>query len=334
MPTIPGHGGSTWSSDKRYSAKVLAEDVRALVVALDLYTRPAAVVGVGVGAAVALTFTLANPGLVGALSLLEFALPELRNLSQQSAEEGQSTSPAWWSGYPGQGAVFQGVAELAALLGHPLATLGPLDAQKLAGFMLRLQPASGHAEPGGASTRGDADEEAARQGIQAFLRGGNRRPASAAAAAWAAMPVNLLLRPQSVPPRFSLAADPGWRFHFDPEWTWRRLPGLRAHLQVLVGASSGWVTEAQCRAMAGAVCDPPAPVAVSALPGLSHCVLPDAAPLIAKNLLAFLEGPAIAALQRPREPAQRRPETLGLRPLPEYQTLEEAKKVPLFIIQG
>ena len=59
-----GHGDSTWSSDCRYNAEVMSDDIKGFIVELDLYTRPIGVVGCGVGAAVALQLAQRCPELV------------------------------------------------------------------------------------------------------------------------------------------------------------------------------------------------------------------------------------------------------------------------------
>ncbi|KAL4434201.1 hypothetical protein ABPG75_000642 [Micractinium tetrahymenae] len=74
-PDLRGHGESGRSLDGRYSAEALAEDVKALIVALDLYVAPLAVVGCGMGAAAGLALAQASPFLVGALLAAEFTLP-------------------------------------------------------------------------------------------------------------------------------------------------------------------------------------------------------------------------------------------------------------------
>lgn len=76
MPALcTGHGDSGRSLDGRYSAEALAEDVKAFIVALDLYVAPVALVGCGVGAAAALALAQSSAFLAGAVLAAEFALP-------------------------------------------------------------------------------------------------------------------------------------------------------------------------------------------------------------------------------------------------------------------
>ncbi|PRW58774.1 alpha beta hydrolase [Chlorella sorokiniana] len=79
-PDLRGHGESGRSLDCRYGAASLAEDVKALIVALDLYVAPVALVGCGMGAATALVLAQQNPFLAGAVlaSALLAGLPALR----------------------------------------------------------------------------------------------------------------------------------------------------------------------------------------------------------------------------------------------------------------
>eukprot|EP00958_Prasinococcus_capsulatus_P002988 scaffold266_cov391-Prasinococcus_capsulatus_cf.AAC.40 len=77
-PDLRGHGGSSAPSAgggarARYSLRLMAEDLLAWVLELDLYARPFALVGHGLGAAVALRFAAAYPQLVGVLGLVELA---------------------------------------------------------------------------------------------------------------------------------------------------------------------------------------------------------------------------------------------------------------------
>eukprot|EP00951_Prasinocladus_malaysianus_P007895 scaffold56872_cov43-Prasinocladus_malaysianus.AAC.1 len=70
---LRGHGASTRSSDGNYSPGHLAADIESFILELDLYVRPVALVGVGLGAATALSLAAAAPRLVGALMLMEFS---------------------------------------------------------------------------------------------------------------------------------------------------------------------------------------------------------------------------------------------------------------------
>lgn len=376
-PAAPatGHGDSTWSSDRRYSLPVLAEDVLAFITALDLYTRPLALVGVGVGGAVALAVAQQRPRLVGALAVVEFAPPIFEETGSakdgkmpeqleddrrggapvedgpgcsksyepgyrspatrlpawqrsRAGEAAASSTPAnisasllsapWWGGYPGQGARFEGLVQLAALLGHPLSALGPHDAASCVAWMAAMRE--------GGST---AEAEAARTNLQRTLTT-PRAAVAAAAASWTAVRLPPGAQPEELAANalagpLDLRADPAWLFHFDPGAVLRRMPAVTAHLAVMVGARSGWVSGGEGAALARAA-TAAAAAGVVTLPGMGHRALPDGARALTAALQDFLEGPAMAALQR-GSAVGRRPEVLGLKTLPRFDTLQDAQKV-------
>lgn len=72
-PDMRGHGSSERSADGRYDLGTLAADLKSFIVDLDLYVRPISLVGIGVGAAVALRVAAACPRLIGAVAAVEFA---------------------------------------------------------------------------------------------------------------------------------------------------------------------------------------------------------------------------------------------------------------------
>ncbi|KAL6781613.1 hypothetical protein ACKKBF_B08730 [Auxenochlorella protothecoides x Auxenochlorella symbiontica] len=369
-----GHGDSTWSSDRRYSLPVLAEDVLAFITALDLYTRPLALVGVGVGGAVAMAVAQQRPRLVGALAVVEFAPPIFEETGSakdgkmpeqleddrrggapvedgpgcsksyepgyrspatrlpawqrsRAGEAAASSTPAnisasllsapWWGGYPGQGARFEGLVQLAALLGHPLSALGPHDAASCVAWMAAMRE--------GGST---AEAEAARTNLQRTLTT-PRAAVAAAAAAWTAVRLPPGAQPEELAANalagpLDLRADPAWLFHFDPGAVLRRMPAVTAHIAVMVGARSGWVSGGEGAALARAA-TAAAAAGVVTLPGMGHRALPDGARALTAALQDFLEGPAMAALQR-GSAVSRRPEVLGLKTLPRFDTLQDAQK--------
>jgi len=130
---LRGHGASSWSSEGRYSADLLAEDIHAFIVAKDLYVRPVAVVGTGIGALTALMLACGASALIGAIACLEFGLPpELTAAAEADtfARRIQTLNSIdvlpWWSFWLGQAAEFMSVAECAAFLSSPLANIGPV----------------------------------------------------------------------------------------------------------------------------------------------------------------------------------------------------------------
>ncbi len=71
-----GHGDSTWSKDQSYGWQALVADLTSFILEQDLYKRPVALAGIGLGAAVALAVAAQHPRLVGALVLVGFT-PEI-----------------------------------------------------------------------------------------------------------------------------------------------------------------------------------------------------------------------------------------------------------------
>ena len=105
-PDLRGHGRSTKSSCGQYDPQSMVADLKDLVLELDLYRQPFALVGVDVGAAIATEFAATFPKLVGVLACVDYnplvSTSRLRHSKVQAA-----------------GAV-GGEEEAAALLASPL----------------------------------------------------------------------------------------------------------------------------------------------------------------------------------------------------------------------
>ncbi|KAK9845193.1 hypothetical protein WJX84_011737 [Apatococcus fuscideae] len=71
-PDMRGHGDSTWSQEQHYNCDALVLDLTSFILEKDLYKRPIGLVGIGLGAAVALAAAAQHPKLVGALVLIGF----------------------------------------------------------------------------------------------------------------------------------------------------------------------------------------------------------------------------------------------------------------------
>eukprot|EP00216_Chloropicon_sp_CCMP2111_P000436 CAMPEP_0198246304 /NCGR_PEP_ID=MMETSP1446-20131203/45903_1 /TAXON_ID=1461542 ORGANISM="Unidentified sp, Strain CCMP2111" /NCGR_SAMPLE_ID=MMETSP1446 /ASSEMBLY_ACC=CAM_ASM_001112 /LENGTH=476 /DNA_ID=CAMNT_0043930623 /DNA_START=100 /DNA_END=1530 /DNA_ORIENTATION=- len=71
-PDLRGHGRSTWSSETLYTPEAMAEDLKDMVLHLDLYASPFAVMGVDIGAACAVEFASKYPKLVGLLACIDY----------------------------------------------------------------------------------------------------------------------------------------------------------------------------------------------------------------------------------------------------------------------
>ena len=89
-PDLRGHGRSTKSSCGQYDPQSMVADLKDLVLELDLYRQPFALVGVDVGAAIATEFAAAFPKLVGVLACVDYnplvSTSRLRHSKVQAAE--------------------------------------------------------------------------------------------------------------------------------------------------------------------------------------------------------------------------------------------------------
>lgn len=422
----PGHGESGRSLGYRYGADALAEDVKALIVALvrrlgchraawasvvapvvrpggvpprlpscrppprppshgppapsmllqDLYVQPVALVGCGMGAAAALVLAQRSPFLAGAVLAGEFALP-VAALQEEAGSAGNGSSngvsagsagpaPAqgckeppqqaaqlsstqlmpWWGFRAGQASAFDSVEQCAALLAHPLANLSP---QLLVPLAQAAQAAAAEAAAG--APAGDAAAPVRQllaqlgrplQGAVASACSLLRVPERGAASRWEEEEEDEGLHPRT---------DPAFLFSFDPAAVLAGLPDLRCHLRLLHGGRGSWVEPADAAAMAAlAAQGGAASASVAQLPSAGHWLAADQPEELLKQIVAFLEGPAIRCFSAPPAgrvagssrsgstspdghgapavgAAVRRPELLDLKPLPQYASLEEAKKV-------
>jgi pimeloyl-ACP methyl ester carboxylesterase len=353
---LRGHGGSSRAAGGRsYRAALLADDVAAFIVAKDLYVRPVAVVGCGMGAVVGLTLAAAAPRLVGALAVVEFGLPPavvaaaaaLRPpcCAYQPAERSQAAAVAapcgkdvsartwssaealpWWSFWVGQGADFASAAECAAFLGSPLPNLGPLS------LLPVCQAAATAAHVGHGAT--PAQQEQRPSLLREVLAGLGRPPAGAARAAACVLqlqaPANAWqdgFPAGDGDDALPLRMDPQFFFDFDLAGLVAGVASLECPLLVAHGTRSAWAPAAHAAALARAA-SAAASVTVEALPRGGHHPATDGPQELVQRVAAFLEGPAVRCFDAPPAGGAggRRPEAMGLRPLPQYATVEEARR--------
>ena len=309
---LRGHGGSTSSLSGHYALHNLVEDVNAFIIAKDLYIRPVAIVGCGIGGAVGLSLAARAPRLVGAVACIDFAIPA-------DVKEGDSREVMpWWSFWLGQGAEFASTSECAAFLMSSLTNVGPVVLPDLL-----------------AAESGDRSEDSVRETKE--ILGSLERPPQAAARNAVAMTRSVTGAASSslfarqflddfptVKPRM----DDKFFFNFNIKALRSEIECLPAHLLFIRGQKSAMVSSTDFQHVAGIAKNPASLSTVELLQTGHHCVS-DASKDVYKALVAFLESDAVNCFSLDEAAtggADRRPETLCLRPLPEYSTIEEAKK--------
>ena len=265
---LRGHGRSARSAGGEYSIDALADDVMALIVELDLYSRPLYVWGHDLGAAAALSLAARAPQLVASVVLSELSL------------NWPADHPLY---FPGQGVTFDRLADPVRFL-------------------------AAHSQWGH----------------------GPRSELDAVAFCAAAC---------------DTASGGGVRFRIDPRWrcagasadAHRRARELRVPALVLRGEHSHRVTGPAARALhaalgagaddGGVVAAADTMHALETVPGGDHweCYHPEGDSV--DFVVAFFERHAGRTRVGAKE--DRLPEVLGLRPLPQYATLEEAKRALL-----
>ena len=293
-----GHGDSSWASKQihAYTAKIMSQDIKAFITAKDLYVRPVALVGCGMGAAIALQLASDNPKLIGSLIVAEFSIHH-SNSERCSHGGGDSRSVApWHSLRVGQGVAFASLEHYAAFLLHPLVNIGPSVYPLLLKKVLR-------------------PDEKDSINVNSL----NRDPRSVVYAA------KCMMRSTGEEqefiddlPSISLKMDPHFCFSYENI----DVGSLGHHLHVLLlhGEKSTWVSDHDLHAMdiQGAI--------IEAVSGGGHWLVSDNSRELGKHITEFLEGCAVNSFEIQGSTDQRRPEILNLKPLPEYATLEEAQR--------
>ena len=330
----------------------------------DLYVAPVALVGCGMGAAVALVLAAHNPYLVGAVVAGEFALPAAAlqqadpstdagaasggNAGKRTGASGIDTAavPAssstllmpWWGFRAGQATAFDSVEQCAAFLAHPLANVSPWALGQLVQAAQAVQAVEA-ADAAAAARLHQLLAQLARplQGAMASACAMLPTQPSAVAGGWQVRGgAGGSLRPRT---------DPTLLFHFDPAALVAGLPSLPCHLLLVHGGRGSWVEPADAAATARLASEgAAASVSVTELRNAGHCLAADQPDQLLAAVVGFLEGPAILFSSCTASPGRgspsrpcagggggaRRPECLDLKPLPEYATLEEARKVRVF----
>lgn len=279
---------------------------------------------------------------------------------QQAAQLSLSSKQLlpWWGFRPGQATVFSSVEQCTACLAHPLANLSPAVVAPLAhaaaAAALAVEDTADDSQQTAAEAAGPVRQLLAQ--LQRPLRGAVasacsllRLPARMSGGGGWGMPF-----PEDEATEVQPRTDPSLLFHFDPAALLAGLPSLRCHLLLLHGGRGSWVAPADAAAMAHiAAQGSTASAAVAELPGAGHYLAADQPDALLRQIVGFLEGPAIrcfnrAALMGASNGAAngsgkgsssggadvRRPEVLDLKPLPQYASLEEAQKVRAGELRG
>lgn len=251
---LRGHGDTGASREGQYTPTAMADDVNGFVMQHDLYTRPVAVVGFGLGAAVGAAFASKYPLLVGALMLVEYSPDAHRDrlaFSYLQAAEFEDDKEA---------------LEFACerVWGHPARK--PMQ-------VMRHQ----------------------RWRLETVGEGPQCRP----------------------------KMDPCFLLQYTPEELYGHLASVRCHVLVVTGADSHVVSEELAKKVYDSL-DQAETRAAARIPKTGHYVMEDN-PLKLRDALLFFVLRHDQALTVQNK-AQRAPEMLGIRPLPQYATVDEALK--------
>lgn len=287
-----GHGDSSWASEGQYTADIMAKDIQAFILAKDLYTRPMAIAGHGIGAVVAITLAYTYPRLIGAVIAVEFGInPELttsKHINCSDPLPSHQVMP-WWSFWSCQDVAYGSVLRLALDCANGLTYIGP-------GWMrcqlLALRGSAGI----------DRDFDVALQ------------------------EASLMVRPAMHPTKhLKLRMDTNFFFEFDVNAMVRGLSTLKSHMLVVYSENSTMTSADNAMALTSVAAKALSQHCVE-IPDVGHCLVTDDSDGLYAEIARFLEGDAVHCFDVVGGKDTRRPEVLGLRPLPEYATVEEAKK--------
>lgn len=293
---LRGHGRSTHS--KVYTCDSMVADVHGFIIEKDLYTRPVCVVGMGVGGVLALALASGSPKLVGAVGMIEMSIVE-----DVCRDNG---SQPWLSRWLGQERkTFGSVHELAGWLHSPLSSLGP----RLARYCVEHDTL-------GPITKDEYFEEWMERAT-----GVNSRCMYVA---------NELLREESTGGfhggGYEQRMDADFEFQFDACRVFDMIKSLTMHVMFAFGEYSTMVSRQDVCALSSR-CVAAASVTVEEIPGRSSMCVRDDPDTACDMIIEYLEDIAMDCFDVPGGDSwSRTPANLGLRPLPQYTTLEEAAK--------
>jgi pimeloyl-ACP methyl ester carboxylesterase len=285
-----GHGRSTHS--KTYSCDVMVKDIHGFIVEKDLYVRPVCLLGMGMGAVIALALAHASPKLVGAVGALEPGV-----LIDNSSEVQDNNQP-WICRWLGQEGMVYGISDLASWLASPLSALGP----RLATYCVEKQPDT-------TDTYFRKWMENATGKLQECL-----------------YLAEDLLREDTVKSIHVTRMDPSFEFKFNVDAFQEILKSLEMHVLFAFGEFST-MSSRQDICVMSSMCVSASSVTVEEMPMQGNRFVRDDPDSTCDLILDFLLDAASGCFEVPKRDAwSRTPANLGLRPLPEYATIEEAAK--------
>ena len=285
-----GHGRSTHSTT--YSCDLMVKDIHGFIVEKDLYVRPVCVLGVGMGAIIAFALAHASPKLVGAVGALEPGV-----LIDASSEVQDSNQP-WICRWLGQEGIVYGIADLASWLTSPLSALGP----QLARYCLEKQP--------------DTTDPYFTTWMEKATGDLNQCVYLA----------EDLLREDTIKSIHVSRMDPSFEFKFNVDAFQEILKSLEMHVLFAFGAYSTLSSRQDICAMSS-MCVSASSVTVEEMPMQASRFVRDDPDSTCDLILDFLLDAATGCFEVPKGDAwSRTPANLGLRPLPEYASIEEAAK--------
>lgn len=288
---LRGHGRSTHS--KVYTCDSMVADIHGFIIEKDLYSKPMCVIGIGIGGILALALASSSPKLVGAVVMIEIGVTET-----EYPGEGAHALLGRWLGQERR--QFGSVGELAAWLRSPLSSLGP----RLARYCIKHEDT--------------LHEDAYFAEWMECATGVDSRCMYVA---------NELLREASMYGGYEQRLDSTFELQLeDTNIVMRMLETLGMHVMFAFGEYSTIVSRQDVCTLSSR-CTAAATVAVEEIPGRSSTSVRDDPNQICDIILDFLEDIDMQCFDIPNgDPWSRTPANLGLRPLPEYNSLEEAAK--------
>lgn len=261
-----GHGETSRSSEGRYAPKDLAADVEAFIVELDLYVRPVAIVGFGLGGVVAVELAKMNPRLVASTVLVECS-----PLAPRDA----------YSFFPLQASAYVSVDDAVRAL------LSPSLAENERYENRHLRQVCGRA-------------------LQTLTPGSQRLN----------LPVDVDI--------WTWRVDPEFYCPWNPDDLWDGIETNECHFALIYGEHSSRVRKSDANAIVNAASERAKSSRAYVVVDASRRVLEDA-PSDSLDMIAYALMRADDDMMVKNKQA-RTPEALGIRPLPQYATLEDAIK--------